>query len=95
MLSQKATERLERLSMDIPSHKISPIRPNRGDQTDHSSVSSSFNIEKVKQQQEKDLQRIIKKFNFEMDSINKNKVMQMEQEAKFKAKQDLLEAQRK
>lgn len=38
---------------------------------------------------------MIKKFNHEMDLINKNKVLAMQQEEKLKQKQEFIEAQRR
>jgi hypothetical protein len=38
---------------------------------------------------------MLKKFNYELDSINKTKVMAVEHEMKIKAKQNLLEERRK
>jgi hypothetical protein len=66
LLSQKASNRLNGISStDVRS-------PSRG--TNASGLTSNqVNIDRVIRQQEKDLQRIMKQFNYEMDLINKQK----------------------
>lgn len=65
------------MQLDTQSNATSPTKQ-FGMATDGRSIASTTNvIEKMQRAQQKDLERIVKKFNYDMELLNKHKIMSM------------------